>query len=625
MRALMPPKVRLLSLQRVFLTAGLAAQIAFNENGKENSNPGITYKSVKECADREIARDLQMSVLNSIHPMVKAPMEFYKELAGIGFKSIPQMVMAAMGFGVDLDPGHVLDGAAAAKMAFATAAVDVQKGIYDGFWADADNMDCSSQQHFLMRTFCDLHCIRDSVKKGDKAILDSLSGVVDILNSNMKALFQHYMGGPDGPQGQRVLMQGVQMMTAGLAELEAVANGGALPSVERAGVRHLLAAFGSGLKSRTRKFLDTSFAGVNATEHLKALVDTANSLSAVVQVSGSQRLAPVEKSQQEVLEYAANANRVMRFKSKHLDWYRASSMHSKHLQNILLQQVASSTIFHGQDNLTPNQNYKQVKQHGQNHIKMNILERLEETMDKIGERMDTLNEKMDTLNDKIESREQREIGAMLQHVDGLWWKMRLEFDNYLDAAENQVKTFKETLKVLHSYVNACATNFAGLKRALSSWARVESHTHVVLQQVWTNTVPLWGELTASLRDTIYLSQFAEADVHALNIMDELGLTSKKTRQRFCAQSEKQNVAEKAVDAAIQNGVCGQMLRQVMTALGHLMMLKDRFVFAGLGRAPNVEIIMESAKEVERARLAVMEIKPALAKWVLKQVNEGVCA
>jgi len=87
-----------------------------------------------------------------------------------------------------------------------------------------------------------LHCIRDAVKKGDEAILHSLSDIVDILNSNMKALFQHYMD-EDGPQGATVLMQGVQMMTAGFAELEAVANGGALPSVERAGVRRVLAAY----------------------------------------------------------------------------------------------------------------------------------------------------------------------------------------------------------------------------------------------------------------------------------------------------------------------------------------------------------------------------------------------
>lgn len=233
-------------------------------------------------------------------------------------------------------------------------------------------------------------------------------------------------------------------------------------------------------------------------------------------------------------------------------------------------------------------------------------------------------------NNQDEGLEQQEmteefrVGNALQHLDGLWWKMRLEFDNYLDAADLQVKTFKETLKVLSSYVNKCTANFAGLKTALVSWARVERQTHLVLKQVWTNVLPLLGEMTAGLRDGAYLLQFAQDDVHGLNVTDKLGLSTPRGREQFCTQNGQQSVVEKAVNEAIQSGICGQTVRQVMAALGHTLMLGDRFVFAGLGSAPNAEMVTESAKDVEAARLAILEVKPAHTMWVLKQVS-GLCS
>merc|ERR1719502_1979515 len=54
--------------------------------------------------------------------------------------------------------------------------------------------DCNSIQTGFNRVFCDLHCIRDAVKAGDKAILKSLEKGVNTVGQNMDLLLEYYTG-----------------------------------------------------------------------------------------------------------------------------------------------------------------------------------------------------------------------------------------------------------------------------------------------------------------------------------------------------------------------------------------------------------------------------------------------
>ncbi|CAE7225543.1 unnamed protein product, partial [Symbiodinium natans] len=52
--------------------------------------------------------------------------------------------------------------------------------------------------HGFARTFCDLHCIRDAVRKGDDAILRALEEAVEIVGKNTQILLEHYVGEKPG-------------------------------------------------------------------------------------------------------------------------------------------------------------------------------------------------------------------------------------------------------------------------------------------------------------------------------------------------------------------------------------------------------------------------------------------
>eukprot|EP00913_Durusdinium_trenchii_P011300 g10612.t1 len=53
-----------------------------------------------------------------------------------------------------------------------------------------DNADCDPIQAGLDRLFCDVHCVRDAVVRGDRAILRNLKSATEVTNNNMKKMVE---------------------------------------------------------------------------------------------------------------------------------------------------------------------------------------------------------------------------------------------------------------------------------------------------------------------------------------------------------------------------------------------------------------------------------------------------
>jgi len=222
-------------------------------------------------------------------------------------------------------------------------------------------------------------------------------------------------------------------------------------------------------------------------------------------------------------------------------------------------------------------------------------------------------------DEQKEVNEANHVSRALEQMDAIWWKIRIQLDRYLDAADGQVTSFKEALTALHAYTSECTTNFAGLKDAFVASARVERQTHAVLKEVWLTVLPAVGVLTAKIEDEAYLLLFAKADVRTMDIGEHFGLPSSLDREQICTNHNKRTaVAEKEVRTAIKKGIYGQALSQLRVMLGHLIMLEDRFIFGGLGTAPSAKALATAAKRLKVAKMSVDEAIPNLAEGVLKQ-------
>jgi len=545
------------------------------------------------------------------------------------FAVIPSMAAAFMGFGTVLKYGDIINALVHGGMHAVYARLDLFHESYQLDLAKADKGDCISTQHGLARMFCDLYCVRDAVRKGDKLILETLKSVVDTLNKNLKELFSHYLGEETGTDDKlaQILMQGEQMVKAGLTELEAVAKGAILPPMASADLRHVAMSFGAGWQQRKQAMIAD---GTNNTHHVRALLDETVALFTVVQASTSERLSPAEAVQQRVLLYVADTNQKMHAKLQSLDLYRQYAVHSKHLQQVLLKSAAAKPHLEKNQELSDNdliqktlgrQQKQKDREQEVRRSDLSVLERLEMKMDGLKRELD---EQREVIEEQRKVMEEKDVSRELAEMDSLWWQMRIQFDKYLDAADGQLKAFKAALKALQAYTSECTTNFAGIKDAFATSARVEHQTHAVLKEVWTTVVPLMGVLTAKVEDNADLLLFAQADVRAVDFRESFGLNTRVGRDQFCTDREKQKaVAEKVVGTAIQNGIYGQALRQLQVTFGHLVMLEDRFFVGGLGKAPNAEALVQAAKRLKGAKKAVDETIPALSEWLVKRVV-GLC-
>merc|ERR1712008_416558 len=103
-----------------------------------------------------------------------------------------------------------------------------------------------------------------------------------------------------------------------------------------------------------------------------------------------------------------------------------------------------------------------------------------------------------------------------------------------------------------------------------------------------------------------------------------GLNTSVGLQQFCTDHEKQKaIAERMLRTAIQKGLYGQALGQLKVTLVHLVMLEDRFVFGGLGKAPSAQALIEAARRLSQAQESVNEAMPALGEAFVKRAS-GLC-
>jgi len=418
-----------------------------------------------------------------------------------------------------------------------------------------------------------------------------------------------------GNELAQVLVQGEQMVKAGLTELEAVAKGGILPPMASADLQHVATSFEASWHHRKRAMTAN---GSNQTQHVRTLLDETLALSSVVQASTRERLSSAEAVQHRVLHYVADANKIMRAKLETLGLYRKSAVRAKHLQHVLLRSATAKTHLKKNQELSDNRVGRQQKQQdrGQEVLKSVVseLQRLERKFERSERKLDY----------EREVHEEKDTSRALAEMDGLWWQMRIQFDKYLDAADGQVKTFKAALRALHAYTSECTTNFASIKDAFATSARVEQDTHAVLREVWTTVLPLMGVLTAKIEDNADLLLFAQADVSAVDFRESFSLNTSVDWKEFCTEPNKQKAAaEKVVGSAIQEGIYGQALQQLQLTFGHLVMLEDRFFFGGLGKAPDAQALEEAANRLKGAKESVDEAVPALAELLVSRVI-GFC-
>ncbi|CAE7233171.1 unnamed protein product [Symbiodinium natans] len=195
----------------------------------------------------------------------------------------------------------------------------------DDHAAELSNSPPPVRPHGFARTFCDLHCIRDAVRKGDDAILRALEEAVEIVGKNTQILLEHYVGEKSGvslAEQAAALRRGV---AAQLSEVLQVAQEAPLEPRASLAAQRAVSSFAGRWRIHP--------AGVNAS--LRMLSDDVSTLhSAVMAVSG-RKLSMVEEVQQGSVRMAASMNDFLKAKAHVLGLYHETAGKGKRVQRWL--------------------------------------------------------------------------------------------------------------------------------------------------------------------------------------------------------------------------------------------------------------------------------------------------
>ncbi|CAE7198990.1 unnamed protein product [Symbiodinium natans] len=159
----------------------------------EPSQPGVSYKDVKECADEEGERELNLAKNAKLffNKMKAIPGAF--RLAAKISAAVPDMVAAPFGAGIQTKVGEITKTIGNVAEQIKATKIKVDKMTKKNKAAEEKKNSCQPAELGFARVFCDLHCIRDSVRKGDNAILRAIEGAVDVVGQNTQLLLEHYV------------------------------------------------------------------------------------------------------------------------------------------------------------------------------------------------------------------------------------------------------------------------------------------------------------------------------------------------------------------------------------------------------------------------------------------------
>ena len=382
-----------------------------NSNGKfedsefEGDSNGVTYRTVKECADRETSRIQNLGRINFDNTVKKLVVDL-----GLNFISnILQWHIDAWGKPFTW-PVLFTRFAVQTVSSFVNFNAGREGLVQSRRYTTSDTNDCLTLQHGLARMFCDLHCIRDAVKAGDKAILSNLDKATEVINDNTNRLFEFYLSEDQGAgsgalllKSQKVILEG---MSKSFAEMRQMLQTHLHPMAASA-ITRSINTFLASTAVEPKSDITHSHSSRNVSNfsfqlgHLASKVT--NLHSTLTHTLSSHKLTASQSVSDRTGEYVATMMQVVKAKAHTLGIYKQAALKSKERQHWL-----------------------------HSHSSTSVKELLLEMQDEFHE--DTMKLAMDS-------------------IDKTWWMLRSKLDMYFDVMEEYWGAFKSALVALDDYTD----------------------------------------------------------------------------------------------------------------------------------------------------------------------------
>lgn len=413
----------------------------------------MSYTELDACSARVITRGLEQAKRELYSAIFDKVMDVADKSVDLICDVPPNIDTAPMGLGSEQQPEDwCTDGKDLQKsmilMTNYQGGIGFANYIYDV--AAEDSADCDPIQAGLDRLFCDVHCVRDAVVRGDRAILRNMKSATEVTNNNVKKMAEWSVAANRAETGwlaakldttEERLSIGIQLVQEALDNQ----NTAALQEAQEVSSSMLreLAGFADAASVNTM----SRRVAVDALEEylrgmpLKGEVNTSSASTALRQL--------------EVLHAKlSTVGRTSKMKVLALNFQREAA----NLQILAKKQLEILGVYRDHSNLTRG-----------------------------------------TVRTWQDATRQHELRNSLVQVDFLWWQLRSNLDAYLEVAELQTKALVSALSTIESYEH-CKTNLGQVQQSYAQSLKARDMGHAVLRQTWHESEILLGEMAALIVD-----------------------------------------------------------------------------------------------------------------------------
>jgi len=537
---------------------------------------GFTWKQALGCLKRMKVRDLQKAHISF---WTQRGGDFVKEVGGLadficGF--LPDTNIEPFGLGVSMKQGAMCKGITKIVQTQMETMFKTVRETSDFQHMRASVGDCRLNGAFA-RIFCDLHCIRNAVKQGDVAILDSIKNSFEVMTQNNQMLFEHYtqtvLDKMDTMKPKKASLEQISKMKDGIhrmfADMHQMASKSTFDIPSKASILRALNKLSA---------ISSQASPGNITGHFMDLLKMTSNVQSLLDTAKDESLFGAAAVAHRVGEVAGHMLEVSKQRNHMLGVFNQAASISKQRQEWLWQRATR-------------------KPHDDDAFEL--------------DRMGTQN--------------------VLLTLDKTWWSIRTVIDRYLDAAETQAKKFTDLVTVMDAYTSKCSASYLSLSQAYSHAVRAEKHAHKVLRKVWGKSVPLVGLLASQLCDADAFSRFARADVaaakgqatgHNANESQPLSMFGMQLRpDHICANNSAVHTdVQSGVSRTLAEGLFGQMVAQLDVLFHEMDMMEGGHADMNIGSPINIKQVLDAKHRVQSCLASTTNSLSGYAQEVLQELR-----
>lgn len=426
----------------------------FGKIGKGDGSAADTmYKDWNDCMNGDIERDLVADDVDWKESLVDNMGAVSESALSMLCASVPDSVVAPLGGGVQVPISDICEAAQnihstafavlgpVGSLAFAKQRHAIGK---EGYAA------CNPMQMGFARLFCDVHCVRDAVVRGDRTIIRNLERATKKTASNMQALVRWSVESSKTDMGWLAdkIDHSQKVSSLYLKEIMSKMKAGdsLLMSTTQAATHSMLQELNGFAEAAS--FSEVS--RVTAQDALEKFVQGAD--LSEEKLNGTKAVAYLEQ-----------------LDSLHQTLRRTARSEGK--AEVVSAQLAQAT--------------RRLQAEARKQREVLGIYRLQSTASRSA-----------SLGKAGHNQERH---AVLLTMDHLWWQIREKLDSYLDVAEEEVGSFETSLGELASYEH-CAAGFSSLASSYTKSMRVMERSHRELRSSWRQASNLIGELASVIAD-----------------------------------------------------------------------------------------------------------------------------